>query len=289
MAALTADNVNIPASKMLDSEGYKVDFGVAAVQIFKNSFVALNSSGFLTAYTSPTVGTTKTGGEKFVGIALENIDNSAGTAGDLRCRVLIEGFFQYPITSIAITDVGTPVYASDDQTLTQSSLGNYYVGHVVFVPVTGTAVVKMGGMTMPSQSIIHRSTGIMDMTALDTVVLLHPQDNGSGVILQYAYGIVTTTIAGTAEDQPVITIRDTAGSPNALSTLVPVDGGSVATDYINSDADGAALGGSTGLVTGEPIISVAAGLGVDAIVTTIASGVGAAGAVKVRAGFSPVL
>jgi predicted RecA/RadA family phage recombinase len=65
----------------------------------------------------------------FVGVAFETIDNSAGSAGGATIMVEKSGSFVFPLAGAVQTQVGTPVYASDDQTLTASS---------------GSTVIKVG-------------------------------------------------------------------------------------------------------------------------------------------------
>jgi hypothetical protein len=58
-----------------------------------------------------------------------------------------------PITSLAITDRGKPVYASDDDTFTLTPTGNTYIGMVVRWISTGFGLIafnaKRGGAITP--------------------------------------------------------------------------------------------------------------------------------------------
>jgi len=100
--------------------------------VYEGAMVGDNASG----YGRPLVA-----GDKFLGHAISKVDNTAsgftgaaGAAGDLDIK-LRSGRYRLEVSLAgAITDVGQPVYASDDDTLTfvgaGTSTGNSYVGVV---------------------------------------------------------------------------------------------------------------------------------------------------------------
>lgn len=103
MTALTAD-FNAPHSfKMRRSY-----FPVAAVKIYAGSMV-----GLLNGYLTPAA---NTAGIRVIGRAEEQVDNSAGSAGDLNCEVSM-GVFRWNNDSsdtVVAADVGLPCYVLDD-------------------------------------------------------------------------------------------------------------------------------------------------------------------------------
>jgi len=80
-------------------------------------------------------------GDPFVGFCIQNADNSTGSSGDVRVQVKTYGEIQLAIGSLAITDVGKPVYASDDDTFVLTATGNSYIGKVKRLVSTGVGVV----------------------------------------------------------------------------------------------------------------------------------------------------
>lgn len=96
------------------------DIGIIASDtVFEGSMVGDNGAG----YGRPLVA-----GDKFRGHCFAKVDNESGSAGDknIRCRT---GRYRLEVDLVAlITDVGQPVYASDDNTLSLSAPGNSYVG-----------------------------------------------------------------------------------------------------------------------------------------------------------------
>jgi len=107
---------------------------IAADIIYQGSAVGENGSG----YSRPLVA-----GDVFQGFALEQCDNSAGSAGDKRVKVRSRGRIVLPIASIAITaNDRPPVYASDDDTFTLTASTNSLIGYVSRWVSTGVAVVE---------------------------------------------------------------------------------------------------------------------------------------------------
>lgn len=80
-------------------------------------------------------------GDKFAGVALQKRDNSAGSAGDLKVRLRKRGYLVMNVTGAsAVTDKGSTVYASADDTLTLTAGSNTAIG-VVHRWVSGTQCI----------------------------------------------------------------------------------------------------------------------------------------------------
>src|SRR5690349_7533417 len=88
-------------------EGILVDVALSNVKVFKGSNLNYNSSGYAKKASD-------TSGEIFAGVAMETIDNSAGSAGDLSVRVWKEGVFSMVCSGASQAWVGQDVYAVDD-------------------------------------------------------------------------------------------------------------------------------------------------------------------------------
>jgi hypothetical protein len=110
------------------------EYGVIASDIiYEGAAVGDNGSG----YARPLVA-----GDPFLGFAESKADNSAtATDGYIRVRVLPRGKVRLPITSLAITDRGKSVYASDDNTFTLTKGSNTYIGYVERWDVSGYGIV----------------------------------------------------------------------------------------------------------------------------------------------------
>lgn len=82
------------------------------------------------------------GGDRFVGFAEAKVDNSAGSAADLNVRTVKRGQVQLSVSGAVITDVGQPVYATDDDTFVFSPVGGSFVGFVKRWVSSGVVVVE---------------------------------------------------------------------------------------------------------------------------------------------------
>jgi hypothetical protein len=105
-----------------------------AIHIYEGGMVFRRSDGYATNVA---------GGNPFLGHAYAEANNSTGASGALEVYVR-NGRYQLQVTlaSVAITDVGKPVYASDDATLTLTPTGNSQVGQVVKFLATNTCIVE---------------------------------------------------------------------------------------------------------------------------------------------------
>jgi hypothetical protein len=105
MAGLTKDR----ATPYRD--GIEIDFPVAAsTKIFAGSLVCANTSGYA-------VPAADTAGLKFLGMALEQMDNTGGANGAKTVRLRRTGNFLFDAASITQAMVGTAMYVVDDHTI----------------------------------------------------------------------------------------------------------------------------------------------------------------------------
>ena len=77
------------------------------------------------------------GGDRFVGFAEHRADNSAGSAADITVHLVKKGQVQIAVTGAVITDVGQPVYATDDAAFGFTPVGATFVSGVLLPPPVG--------------------------------------------------------------------------------------------------------------------------------------------------------
>jgi hypothetical protein len=105
MAALTKDR----ATPYRD--GIEIEFPVAAnTKIYAGSMVCANASGYA-------VPAADTAGLRFLGVALEQVDNTGGANGAKKVRLRRSGAFEFDAASISQAMVGTSMYVMDDHTI----------------------------------------------------------------------------------------------------------------------------------------------------------------------------
>ncbi|MBF0270325.1 MAG: hypothetical protein HQL44_17225 [Alphaproteobacteria bacterium] len=113
---------------------------IASDIIYEGAAVGDNGSG----YARPLVA-----GDPFRGFAESRADNASGSAGDVRVRVMDKGKIELSISGLAITDVGRPVFASDDATFTLVAATNTYIGKVIRYVSSGVGVVAFDASEGP--------------------------------------------------------------------------------------------------------------------------------------------
>ena len=79
--------------------------------------------------------------DRFVGFAEAKADNSAGAAAALNVRVVESGKIELSVTGAVITDIGQPVYATDDNTFIFLPTGAAFIGFVHRYVSAGVVVV----------------------------------------------------------------------------------------------------------------------------------------------------
>lgn len=116
-------------------EGIINDFKVGATKKIEkgNHVFAKEATGF--AFT-PTVADPAAAGDRYLGIAVETIDNTLGTDGLVDVRAYAHGVHQIPATGFTQPSVGDRVKLAANGGSHVAAAGTYYVGVVVAVSAT---------------------------------------------------------------------------------------------------------------------------------------------------------
>lgn len=147
--AFTAATANVNLNRYADMEIKLYPVG-AALHIYRDTNVGVDPAGYLKPFVP---------GDVFVGVAYEEKDNSAGAAGALSCRVRMDGDFDLAITSVALTDIGSPVFCTDDQTYGLSGHPDAFFGYIIHYTSSGIATVRM------------RRTGVLPPVGIGNVLV----------------------------------------------------------------------------------------------------------------------
>lgn len=83
-----------------------------------------------------------TSSDQFVGFAEKQADNSSGSAADINVRVIKKGSIYLAVTGAVITDVGQPVYATDDNAFSFVPTSGVFIGFVRRWVKSGYAIVE---------------------------------------------------------------------------------------------------------------------------------------------------
>jgi hypothetical protein len=194
MTTLAKDNPIVTA------EGARSSIPIIASDIvFEGALVGDNGAGY---------GRPLTAGDKFQGHAVRKVDNSAGSAGDKNIE-LRSGHYRAVVALVAlITDVGQPVYASDDGALTMvaaSTSAYSYVGIVTrYVSAT-----KMEVEFRPNEYDEFGNSLFREITAVDKTLDL--ADGGKIIYVTVDTKIITLDAIATALSGYKVTIVNGAG------------------------------------------------------------------------------
>jgi len=207
----------------------------------------------------------------------------AAAIGDMATWIT-EGIFKFASASATTFAKGTPVVWDASANLAVpftaaiNASEDFYLGIAVAAKVATELDVTVDLNAVPYQTGVLQSMVFEFVCATDTTVhtLIPAAWNKRGLVILGAYGLVTEAFAGGSQDQGIVTIKDTATSPNTICTLTPTDGGA---DSLNDVVAG--TNPVLGAATGAAVISVAAGLGVTGTVTQVVAGGSAAGKLRV--------
>ena len=84
--------------------------------------------------------------DRFAGFAEAKADNSAGAAAAINVRTVESGKVQLAVTGAVITDLGQPVYATDDDTFGFSPVAGAFIGFIHRFVSAGVAVVAFDAL-----------------------------------------------------------------------------------------------------------------------------------------------
>jgi hypothetical protein len=187
---------------------------LASTKIYEGAMVGL-SAGY---------GRGLVAGDLFQGHADEQADNSAvATNGaiDVRCR---DGEYDLEVTlsGVAVTDVGRPVYASDDATLSLNAPGYSFVGIVKRYVTTNTAVVTFKPRSVDefgTNAWRELKTDDYTVDALDSGKIIYLGTDAKTITLPATDAGLTITIVNSAADGTA----QIAISPNASDKIMGRD------------------------------------------------------------------
>lgn len=175
---------------------------------------------------------------RFVGFAEAKADNSAGAAADINVRVIESGKVQLSVTGVVITDVGQPVYASDDNAFSLVPTAKRFIGFVHRFVSSGVCVVAFdaqrfqdpyGGGVYETKSANYtldaEDTGKTIFVDTDAVVITLPSVadglDGCTIVNIAAFGAALVELAPAAADKihgPDITAADDKSLLNTKAT-----------------------------------------------------------------------
>lgn len=223
---------------------------IAADILYEGSAIGLVAG---TGHTRPLVA-----GDLFAGFVEAKADNAAGAAAALNVRLIESGKIQLPVTGAVITDVGQPVYATDDDVFVFSPVSASFIGFVHRFVSAGVAVVDFNAPVFrdPYSEYTKRETISADKT-------LDIEDNGKVFFVDTDAKIITMPVTATPVNCTIVNIAPfgavlVAISPQAADKIQGPDlPGTDNKDLLNTKAT-ARRGDFVRLMTGDangPVVS----------------------------------
>jgi hypothetical protein len=148
---------NSPAAPSFPSPAIGVK---ASTTIFEGSAVGIDAAS---GYARQLVA-----GDQFVGFAQGKADNSGGGNGAIDVKIQSRGYVTASLT-VAVTDIGKPIYMSDGDTFSLTQSTNSHVGVVHRFVDTSTCIVAFDAPSSLSLQGVAELTDSSGGTASDTL------------------------------------------------------------------------------------------------------------------------
>jgi hypothetical protein len=214
---------------------------IASDIIYLGGLCFRNTSGYI----SPVA----TAGFRFAGVAMERGDNASGAAGAVTVRLNRRGVHRFVCSGLAQADVGKPVFATDDQTVTLTP-GTPFVGILdAFVSATVAAVNIEPAFAQGAGDIFDIAVYFPSTVGTAAVTALESWECPTRFMLLRSYakcktapgGAYVTTISftdGTTPKTMTITGAATTGESEAHNQIYEADT-DIDVTLVDDDASGA--------------------------------------------------
>jgi hypothetical protein len=174
-----------------------------STHVWRNAIVGLTSAGYARGLVA--------GSDVFCGISYEEMDNSTGADGLRAVRVYTLGDFEHAVSGAVQSDVGRPVFASADDTLTFVAAGNSYVGVVQDFVSSGLVIVRIDPGHKFVKSIMHL---VEDLGAGADIAAraIHSFDQDGWIVAARVCNQATAATGIDASNTCVVALAVTAGA-----------------------------------------------------------------------------
>jgi len=178
--------------------------------------------------------------DKFVGFAESKHDNSAGAAADKNVRVIADGVVKLSVSGAVITDVGQPVYATDDDTFVFNPVGAVYIGTVLRFISAGVVEVAFDAMRGKDPYAVYGAPRFYETISANKT--LDVQDNGKVFFVDTDAKVITLPAEATGIQCTIVNIGAfgavlVAVSPAAADLIHAPDlAGTDNKDHLNTKA-----------------------------------------------------
>jgi len=181
---------------------------IAADILYEGAAIGDNASGYMRPLVS---------GDPFRGFVERKVDNSVGSAGDKNVRLLKRGLIKLSVSGLAITDVGRPVYATDDDTFVLTGIGTY-IGHVYRYISSGVGIIAFSADKPEEEMVVVIPIILSKVANGDILTAYTPGFHGRIKALDFAVSDPATTAAKAATLNAEIGTTNLTGGTVALTS-----------------------------------------------------------------------
>lgn len=143
-------------------------------------------------------------GDIFAGFAEDQTDNSLGAAAALNQRTIGAGKVRLSISGAVITDVGQPVYATDDDTFVFSPVGAVFVGFAYRFDSSGIMIVDFNAANYQDPYAAYGSPEFYELKSANYT--LDIQDNGKVIFVDTDAVVITIPAVATPVNVAIVNI-----------------------------------------------------------------------------------
>lgn len=216
---MTTLAVNVARAFVLGNEN---DFPAIADIFFEGSAVGLVDA---TGHARPLEST-----DRFVGFVQEKLDSSLVAAAVRNVRVKKRGVVKLSVSGAVITDVGQPIFATDDDTFVFTPVGSVFIGKVVRFVSAGVVDVEFDAGNMPNPyagRVWEKFSAAATLTKVDT---------GKGFWVDTDAQAITLLAAAVLTSLDIMVV--TGGAFGTVGTTVDPNGSDLISGPDDTGADG---------------------------------------------------
>ncbi len=176
----------------------------------------------------------------FSGFATAKADNSSGSAADINVSVKRSGQIRLSVSGAVITDVGQPVYATDDDTFVFLPTGGVFIGFVKRFVSSGVVIVDFNADVYSDPYLEYGAS--LEYETVSGNKTLDIEDNGKVLFVDTDATTTTLPAVATAVNCTIVNIGAYGTiavnvSPNASDKIhAPDIAGTDNKDHINTKA-----------------------------------------------------
>lgn len=145
-----------------------------------------------------------TSSDQFGGFAEQKADNAAGSAADINVRFKRKGIIELSVSGAVITDIGQPVYATDDDTFIFLPTAAVFIGYVRRFVSAGKVMVEFDVDNYTDPYLVYGAPGEYETKSANYT--LDIQDNAKVIFIDTDAFTITLPAVAVVVDCTIVNI-----------------------------------------------------------------------------------